>query len=382
MRKTQLMSAVFAAACLAGPALAAPKDEQEPARDELNQTVRPQPIQINPGQRAPVRDMQLPPDVELEKKQPPEQPDTRVSYERFTASGERLTQVATVVHRGPAFDTALQGFNFRFTNGWHKIMRIGALNEGEEVRASFNDDGGEDPFHFEARYIKINWSGLPNRYGLRGDYREVFAVDVDAACAERCSIEIPSASPHHTAVLRGFEFARRGSDDYNVRALSITLLPDRGVADVRFYDDRNADFSGGRFDFGMLLMPPPVLAESVARSEASRLPYQFKLQLLYVPNDIVEHAGRVIGGSREDADFPRFRSYDPHPEPSFSEDYPYALMGFGVAFGNSDHFLEAFGVDPESRPVVTFQDGDTDDPISWFFDYVAFKREVFDDPPD
>lgn len=372
--------ALYAASCLLiSPALAAPAEEQRP-RDERNNTVRPmQGPTITPNERRRPSDLQVQPGVQLETARE-EEKVSRVSYERFEASGERLTETATVVHRGPDRFTALQGFNFRFTNGWHKIRRIGALNEGEHIRASFNDDGGEDPFNFNARYLHIDWDGFEN-VDHRSDEalrNRIYDFEVqEENCAERCTIRIPRASPYHTMVLTGFEFARRDFvDDYNVRSIGVTLLPDRGVAEVHMYDDRSSDFSDVS-RWGAAILPKPIVVAD-SDGEEGRYPITVRLQGLYVPLDLVNHAGRIIGASREDAAYPN-RAIPDHPDAEFSQYHPYALMGFGVAFGNSDHFLQEFGVDMENAPVVRFQDGDTDDPISWFIDYVSFKREVFED---
>lgn len=281
-------------------------------------------------------------------------PDTRivVELEPFSAYAQDLRGRAEVIHRGPV-KAALQGFQLRFLNGDHKIRALGLINFGEGIWATLADEGSEDPFEVSAKFVAIP------------DFMNEMVVQTVSAsgCNVRCTMRIEGMKQGQTALLAGFEFSR-GDTDRNLRGLSVEVLPDREIVNVALYDDRGPDFSG--------FLPIP-LADIISPGSALEPPkdyYGATVQVLILPERLVRGVTRVIGTSRGDA---------LAPEGLVPEKYqrevqrPHALMGFGLSFNRSDHFIEHIGVDHSVVPSVHFQDGDTDDAISWFYDLAVFE---------
>jgi hypothetical protein len=149
-----------------------------------------------------------------------------------------------------------------------------------------------------------------------------------------------------------------------LRGISVEVLPDREIVNVALYDDRGPDFSG--------FLPIPG-ADIIAPASALEPPKDFygaRVQVLILPERLVRGVTRVIGTSRRDA---------LAPEGLVPEKYqrdvrrPHALMGFGLSFNRSDHFIEHIGVDHSVVPSVHFQDGGTSDEVSWFYDLAVFE---------
>lgn len=332
------LTALTAIALLAGQ----PADAQKKQDDRLPQqrmTVAP-PVVTQYSQEVEIKTF-VPPDTRVE-----------VELEPFSAYAQDLRGSADVTHRGPV-KAALQGFRLRFLNGDHKIRALGLMNFGEGIRATLADEGNEDPFEVSANFVAI--PNFMNEMGL-------YTVSAER-CNVRCTMRIEGMKEGQTALLAGFEFSR-GKNDRNVRGLSVEVLPDREIVNVALYDDRGPDFSG------FLPIPGADIISPASALEPPKDYYSARVQVLLLPERLVRGVTRVIGTSRGDA---------LAPEGLVPEKYqrdvrrPHALMGFGLSFNRSDHFIEHIGVDHSVVPSVHFQDGDTDDEISWFYDLAVFE---------
>lgn len=260
-------------------------------------------------------------------------PDTRikVKLEPFNASGRDLRGRAEVIHRGP-IKAAMQGFHLAFMNGDHKIRALGVINFGEGIIATLADSGNEDPFEVGANFVAI-----PNFMNEMG----VYTVSAER-CNVRCTMRIEPMKEGQTALLAGFEFDR-GRNDKNVRGISVEVLPDREIVNVALYDDRGPDFSG--------FLPIP-MADIISPASALEPPkdyYDVRVQVLLLPERLMRGVTRVIGTSRTEA-----LAAEVPEKYRRGADRPHALMGFGLSFNNSDHFIEQIGVDHGGVPSVHF----------------------------
>ena len=309
----------------------------------------------------------LEPTDAIRQKEEIKPPETRqlplrknLTIERFAAEEGGIRTADNVVHRGPTI-AALAGFEFLYDGDAHQIRQVKAINEGEQISVVFRDHNGDDEWHFKGRYV-----GFPGRES------EVEMRTLDAVrCPGRCSIRLPNIPSTHTAVLAGFDF-RRTREDANLEGMSIMLLPDRQVADVYFYDDNGFDFSG--------FIPYPgfdlVTAADAARNDGAG-DAMVTLQIMIIPRDWVFYSGRMIGGSQ-------MMGRTIVPEQLMPKDHSWdhvrmrgLLMGFGFAFGNGDHHIKAIKADLTETPVARFQDGDTDDPMTFFIDYAVLETTAF-----
>lgn len=279
----------------------------------------------------------------------------RVVTQSFLADASDLRDSATVTHRGVVLG-ALQFFDLKFQNGDHKIKTLGLMNNGPSITTTFKDNDGDDPYTVSAGFISIDSFLKQTR----------FQTVTAAKCEVQCTIRIEGMSKDETALLAGFEFDRIQQDD-NVRAMSVEVLPDRSVVNVVFFDDRGPNFAG--------FMPLPVydVVKTVNGVREHKRSFNVKVQVLIVPKKIVQGVTRIMGASGEPANLPN----DSELLDSLYV-YPrhYALMGFGLSFKNSDHFIGQLAVNPLETPPVKFQDGDTDDPIAWFYDLAVFELVV------
>lgn len=279
----------------------------------------------------------------------------RVDTQSFLADASDLRDTATVTHRGEVLG-ALQFFDLKFQNGDHKIRSLGLMNNGPSITTTFKDNDGDDPYTVSAGFISID------SFLKQPRFQSVTAE----RCEVQCTIRIDGMGKDETALLAGFEFNRIAQDD-NVRALSVEVLPDRSVVNVVFFDDRGPNFAG--------FMPVPIydavrIVDGVKEHKRS---FNVKVQVLIVPKKIVQGVTRIMGASQESTDLPEDSALL-----DYLDDYPrhYALMGFGLSFKNSDHFIGQLAVNPLETPPVKFQDGDTDDPIAWFYDLAVFEPVV------
>lgn len=288
-------------------------------------------------------------------------PRKNLAIERFSAEEGGIMTTDTVVHRGPPV-AALAGFEFLYRGAAHQIRRVKAINEGEQIAVEFRDRDGNDEWSFKGRYV-----------GFPGRETQVEIVTLDPVrCPGRCSIRLLRMDPHQTAVLVGFEFYRV-NDDANLEAMSIQLLPDREIADVYFYDDNGLDASGF-FPFPGVDL---VTAEDFVRNEGGG-DTMVTLQYMVIPRDWVFYSGRMIGGSQmmgrtidpgQDL-LPKHHNWEEIRERGL-------MMGFGFAFGNGDHHIKAIKADLTETPVARFQDGDSDDPMGFFVDYVVLEDTAY-----
>lgn len=287
--------------------------------------------------------------------EPPKPVSRQVITQSFLADASDLRDSATVTHRGEILG-ALQFFDLKFQNGDHKIKTLGLMNNGPSITTTFKDNDGDDPYTVSAGFISINSFLEQTR----------FQTVTAAHCQVQCTIRIEGMGKDETALLAGFEIDRIQQDD-NVRAMSVEVLPDRSVVNVVFFDDRGPNFAG--------FMPLPIydVVKTVNGVREHKRSFNVKVQILIVPKKIVQGVTRIMGASRETTDV---------PEDSELLDYlyvyprHYALMGFGLSFKNSDHFIGQLAVNPLETPPVKFQDGDMDDPIAWFYDLAVFEPVV------
>jgi hypothetical protein len=285
----------------------------------------------------------------------PESQERIVDVEVFSVGNEHLRTSSRITHRGRT-RAALQSFSFAYENGDHQTKSIGLINNGESVTATFADHDGDDPFTLSARYV--SFPGFFQNTRL-----ETVSTD---ACRYRCTLRLPSMSDNETALLAGFSITRR-NDDSNIRGLSIELLPDREVANITFYDDQGIDHSG------FLPLPLYDIVESIGNTNPTDIDVNVEVQVLIVPKSIVKGIGRIIGGTKEDATNITPLIPAKHRDGLARQT---ALMGFGFAFTNEDHFLKEIAVDLYTSPAVKFADGDGNDRFSWFVDFATFETVV------
>ncbi|NOZ11916.1 MAG: hypothetical protein GXP09_12875 [Gammaproteobacteria bacterium] len=281
-----------------------------------------------------------------------------VTWKRATASTQRATGIAQSAVR-PALGTvaALQDFELKF-DGDHKIRRISVLAKNRFAQFAFNDADGEDFFWGTA-----NWAVISAGH----------SGSVSAQARGRVELRIRPGPPNHTLVLSGFEFRRADRSDANVRALGVWLDASKNVVQVWLIDDMGFDLRNigemvGWSALGGLILPPlgsiiGGAASAPAASPGGPRPYKVTVQYAWIPNSIVWLNNGATSGTRA------YNQDNWHPEG------PVALQGFRFAFGNSDHYLGAFGVTLGAKYYnVQFRDGDYDDPMQWSAQYVVLRK--------
>ena len=258
--------------------------------------------------------------------------------------------------------SALAAFRLRFENGDHKVKRISLLRFAGTVQAALNDNDGNDPFSASGRYLEFNQGRVQT---------------ITADCRGECSIPL-ALERDKVALLAGFSFERpRG--DYNVRDVSVRLVPELGFAEVTFVDDQGRDLRVGS---GSL---------SPTRARDAR-DYNVVLQYVVVDRSMVKAFHRATG-DRTRVKGP-FAGVDVRPAPqspsggglqmqqpvmalqtkagwsSPRAGVPHcALVHFKLRFGNRDHHLLDLGVNLDRiDEVFLFQDNNRDDPVEWTVD--------------
>lgn len=276
------------------------------------------------------------------------------------------TRVARPGYAGGA--TVLESFKLDFSNGDHKIRRIGVLADARFARFSFADQDSNDPFEAAAL-----WWDVPS----------AVAGEVSGVGRQRIEIELPGRLAGHRLLLRGFEVRRADGTDANVRTFGISLDSGTGTASIILSDDMGPDWRGfeGTMGLAALLSAIPLdpvgavlmtKAEAIGRInggwEAGRSlpgrPYAFTIQYAWVPDELVLKTEAQSGTEAWEERF-----VDERPTGRT------AIQSFLFSFQNSDHHLDQVGIDlrgadtPRYRAPVHFRDNNLDDPMQWTVEY-------------
>lgn len=314
--------------------------------------------------------------------------------------GQRATGLAQIATNCPIGHTpALSEFRFGFFNGNHRFRAATIMPAGDYFEAAWADVGGEDPHFVEGRWLRI-----PEAQG----------GVVEAVVQGVADIPIPPGPANTTLVLSGFEFKREDGTDANIRTIAIQTDGARRVIRTVLLDDQNMNFEtlGQAIGIGFLIgaagapdpnlslgatslsnrllgegtnqlrpglarytfLPPennPTMTaatyvpQQVRVSDTNARPYRVRVAYLWVPNNrlantrMVSGAGRTATGSSG----------------RLPGETPIVLQGFSFHFGNSDHFIESFGVHlsggapvqtaVNGGEIVSWQDENRDDPLQW-----------------
>ena len=244
-----------------------------------------------------------------------------------TVTGSNLVGETHVVKAGLVKSTALQSFSFEFSNGDHKIRKIGLLPSVDRVDVAMTDNDGGDPFKFNAQYATIPWSASSTR--------------VSKSCTGPCQLDIThkiasnDKMSDQVFVLRGFSFEREGTDT-NVRRISSRPNVSQKKIDV-IYKDNAATKYTVTIEYTLLgkdLLLPVATATGARKNNEETL----KVSTTKAPG------AQAI------------------------------LQGFDVEFDNGDHHLKQFAIKRTKGAYnVMFNDQNTDDPYRVTIDYAGVK---------
>lgn len=219
----------------------------------------------------------------------------------------------------------LSSFRLHFLNGDHKIRYLTIKPNGSSYEADFSDGDSNDPF--EARAV---WLNIP---GAVGGTARVSGRTLPSAT-------IPAGPPNTTLVLSGFY---------------IQILA--GVDIVKF---------GIRLDQANLKVEVDLPNDAYSGNTLSEIYYA------WVPNSRVGDRGALSGSG------PFTRDVSGRLPGRFASGT--MITSFNFAFLNGGHHLLKLGVHLSGVPsvdgpleLVSFQDNNTDDPKSWFVEYVEHK---------
>jgi hypothetical protein len=266
-------------------------------------------------------------------------------------------------------NAALSHFRLSFLESDHKIRMLGALQVNSRAELYLNDRDGNDRFVARAGWHTAE-QFVPNEVSSMGGGELLL----------RLTQPTPSDS---VIVLRGFKFERKRRTDANIRLLGVQVIDEQTIR-VSLVDDQGADFRNferalGR-SFAMSFAPfggglfadINTSYEAVQRLNGSEFGrsglrnYAVTVQYVTVPKSMVADLTGAVSGTS------RLISAGSAPAPNAKV----VLRGFRFFFGNSDHHLKTIAVnlpsDP-SKPAVTFEDGNADDPFAWSVDYMTLK---------
>lgn len=255
--------------------------------------------------------------------------------------------VITAASAPIASASALTHFNLGFMNGDHKFRRLQLLVEGNGARVALTDQNDDDPFQAEARWVNFT-GGVAGTVQGEGHGRAV------------TTLKLPPAPPRHVLALRGFELARAGGTDANIRHLAIR--PVDGALEVTLNDDEGMDLRGTG---GAAIVFDPV--HFVIVSQASRnlqrgRPYSVTVQYVWIPEILVAGTEMITGGERTMRDAARI--------PAGRQA---VIRGFQFSFLNSDHHLLQVSASTENGGMGIFRDNVEDDPMRWRIDYALLR---------
>lgn len=271
---------------------------------------------------------------------------------RVGSRGEAITAPDRPIARA----AALAHFNVGFHNGDHKFRHLRLLVESENsVKVAFADQNGDDPFEADARWINLS----DGRSGLVSGQGHGRAVTRKALRQYQ----------DHVFALRGFEFRRNPGTDANIRHLAIRYR--NNMLEVLLSDDEGIDFrfdgggAGGRV-LGAALLDPHAGLDTLIREQfrgrsGQGRPYDFAVQYVWIPKELVASTGMVTGserGMRDAARVPPGRA---------------VLSGFSFSFLNSDHHLLTLTASTLNGGMGRFRDNNEDDPVRWSIEYVALR---------
>lgn len=219
-----------------------------------------------------------------------------------------------------AEDVALQTFDFRFTNGDHKIQSIGLMPHKNAVRAGFQDGDGNDAYNFEALFLNSPWpSGK---------------IVKRSNCRKSCDVAIQKnwiGDPH--IVLAGFSLKRKEGES-NIRQIKVRVSPDKTKFQVAFRDN------GG---------------------------FLFDVEIAYTTMPRSGFASYGTHNTRRTRKEPQLTfslGHDGHP----------VIRGFDFEFENGDHHLKEFMLKAAYRRFeLRFNDQNYDDPYSATIDWGVLK---------
>lgn len=306
----------------------------------------------------------------------------------ITAKQANSTGRALIATEGALTGAALSRFSLAFNNGDHKIRQISVLQTEGKADAAFADQDSNDPFSFDAAWLKAGYP-MASVTGVGGGEYE---------------LTLPSPPTGYVPVLGGFSFERKERSDANVRTIGVRLTPDNQRVRVTLIDDQGLDARGFEnyvaAGFAMSMAPfgaveassvtAAVAAASLAEQEFSDKGlrnFSATVQIAWVPQESLLKCAAVSGSTRviESGTAPapdtcrsgvRIGGNTFCPPQAYGGGDKVALTGFLFHFGNSDHHLEKFAVDLKPNAgarSVEFQDSDEGDPIQWFVDYAAVK---------
>ncbi len=249
-------------------------------------------------------------------------------WDVITASGSNLAGETHVVKTGLVTSSALQSFSLDFTDGDHKIYKLGLLPSVDRINVAMADKDGGNPFKLNAKYTKIPWNLTSTRVKKAGCYADC-KLDITRTIATNQSMN------DMVFVLRGFYFERE--KEANVRRISIRP----NVADKKI-DVMLKGNTWSKFDVTIdyTLIHKSLLQEAATASAARKN----SEQLVKVNTQKATGAQAI-------------------------------LSGFDFEFDNGDHHLKQFTINRVTGGYwVAFNDQNTDDPYRVTIDYAGVKE--------
>ena len=242
------------------------------------------------------------------------------TFEGTSTRGEKLHSP------GASEFSALAGFRLRFTNGGHKIKRIGVLRDEGLLRINFEDNDGNDPIGYFLRYHELRPDQVIRRETLSGH------------AAEETRLPLRPPRENAIAVLQGFQLSFLDGEDHEITEIEVDLGLDTEAHIVfRDHEDRTAAF-------------------------------QIALQVLWVDRTTISGTG-AFGTT-----YPTTSGVSTPTRPPGTFGLPAVLRAFRFKYTKGDeyssddsHYIETINADlgmsdaRASGTLLSMNDGDTDD---------------------
>lgn len=281
-------------------------------------------------------------------------------------TGQATGRIRSAFSNNQAGGSVLSTYEMSFQNGDHKLRQMSVLQSDGASEFAFADQDSNDPFNAAATWYQST-SFLP--------------AEVLAQGGGEFEIALPNRPAGYTPVLRGFSFRRSDGTDANVRMVEVRINPTTNKVRVALVDDQGTDFrkfgESLAIGFGMSALPFGVIAAShysTAQAALAYIPndnvggfrrFEAKVQISWVPESMILDRGSLSGSSKK---------ADSGKRPGANSKT--ALQGFLFTFTNSDHHLLqnlVFITSGRTDNVVSYQDGDGNDPMQWYLDWVSVK---------
>lgn len=212
---------------------------------------------------------------------------------------------------------ALSTFKFHFRNSDHKISGIGLLPFDGMYHTLFRDINGDDDYEMRGEFWRIEGAKVAQTFLKKGYSPNPVNLRNESGFVD---------------VLSGFEFEKTLGDDCKI----LEVFAGSGTS-----GEINGGFSGS-------------CTPDTRIVTFSKIPQAAVLREVSITGNGPLKANAI-------GDLPNGQKY--------------AIKSFKIRFENGDHFLRNFGINLNANDgkIVTFEDNDGNDPISFTIDYVILR---------